>query len=135
MITIDELRAKLSAHLKRRRESQNAFARRLNIQQGSVSRFLTGSTGLALEPALKVLQDMGYAVMLTSSPGAISGESAASGPDDHAQYEITRLQNEVARLNKELQSAERALHYADMLLDTLKKQHGDSEDPTVDASP
>lgn len=129
MIQIDELRERLGAHLKSRHESQNAFARRLNIQQGSVSRFLKGETGLALEPALKILEDLGY--NLLSPDSARDGESRA-GLSACAAGEMSRLRREAAYLQQKLETMERALRYADLLIREREKSQGGDACPASD---
>ena len=95
MITIEELRKKLAARLAETGESQNAFARRLGIQQSSISKFLDGKTGIALEPALKILEDMGYRLV---GPDSVDepDQDAVDAQDDKIAREILDLKERLA---------------------------------------
>lgn len=62
MKELNELRVWLNAYLTENKISQNAFARAIGVQQGSLSRFLNEGAGLNFESALKILDRLGFAI-------------------------------------------------------------------------
>lgn len=64
MIDIQTLRDRITAHLEKTGESENAFAKRLNIQQASLYRFLHNQQeSLAFLSVAVILTDMGYSLL------------------------------------------------------------------------
>lgn len=78
MITIEELRNRLAERLNETKESQNSMAKRLGIQQSTLSNFLAEKKGLGLEAALVILEDMGYVLQPPSAQKVVKEEVGIS---------------------------------------------------------
>lgn len=106
------LRTELSGYLKKKKESKNAFAKRLGIEQSSISKFLNGKTGIAFDSAMKILEDMGY-ILLSPKNDIAKGEETSMG-----------LQEKVDSLIRErdaLQKANAALEENVILLKQMRE--------------
>lgn len=78
MITIEELRNRLAERLSETKESQNSMAKRLGIQQSTLSNFLSEKKGLGLEAALAILEDMGYVLQAPKAQRVVQEEVGIS---------------------------------------------------------
>lgn len=101
MITIEELRNRLAERLSETKESQNSMAKRLGIQQSTLSNFLAEKKGLGLEAALVILGDMGY---------HLCSEQKPTPQGDKSEVEVLRAKVEHLTNERDaLKSANKAL--------------------------
>lgn len=91
--------------------SQNAIANTIQIQQGSISRFLAGRTGLQAEAFLKLLYYVGGSV---SFGGDAVSDMLCIKERDELRAENDRLKQRLIELEAECRTQQRLL---DKLLD------------------
>ncbi len=74
MVTPEELGKKLKGHLETSGESGNAFAKRIGIEQASVSRLTAGKQGASFDSAMKIMAELGYTIIPPGNTAEELGE-------------------------------------------------------------
>lgn len=67
MIDLEKIRQETKERIQKLGMSGSAFARKIGVQQGTLSRFLSQKTGLSFEGAMSLLGELGYTLAQTAN--------------------------------------------------------------------
>jgi phage repressor protein C with HTH and peptisase S24 domain len=82
MITSRKIGEKLGEYLKKTGESENAFAKRLGIQQSSVNKLIKNQQGVSFENAMKIMEVLGYSLVKKFEELVIIRRIGANSPTE-----------------------------------------------------